>query len=93
MKIKWIHYLLFVSIATPVSAFGQGVGRIGGKVIDAEGNPIKGAQIQIEAMTSKRKYKAKTNDKGQYLHMGVFINARTRYRVIVRKEGFAPDFM
>ena len=93
MKIKWIHYLLFISIATPVSAFGQGVGRIGGKVIDAEGNPIKGAQIQIEAMTSKRKYKAKTNDKGQYLHMGVFINARTRYRVIVRKGGFAPDFM
>jgi Flp pilus assembly protein TadD len=93
MKIKWIHYVLLVSIANSVSAFGQTVGRVGGKVVDAEGNPVKDAQIQIEGMHSKRKYKTKTNGRGQYLHMGVFNNARSRYRVIVRKEGFAPDFM
>ena len=53
MKVKWIHYVLFVSIATSVSAFGQSAGRIGGKVVDAEGNPVKGAQIQIEGINSK----------------------------------------
>ena len=92
MKIKWIHFGLVALVATSISAFGQ-IGRVGGTVVDAEGNPVEGAQIEIQGLKVKRNYKLETNAKGKYMHMGIFAQGRARYRVVVRMEGYRPDFI
>jgi len=71
-------------------AFGQ-LGFVSGKVLDENGKPIKGVLIRIEAMDVNRKYKVKTNGKGEYLHAGVSIQAV--YRVIAEKEGYQTDYV
>jgi tetratricopeptide (TPR) repeat protein len=71
-------------------AFGQ-LGFVSGTVVDANGEPIKDVVIRIEAMDVNKKYKVKTNKKGQYLHAGV--NLQATYRVIAEKEGYQTNYV
>ena len=58
---------------------------------DEEGNRIPKAEIEIVGLDGKRQYKTKTNKKGQFIYLGVWIQAN--YRVIARKEGYQPDYV
>ena len=68
----------------------QSVGPIRGEVKDEQGNPIKDVEIRIQAQKSKRKYKTKTNKKGEYYYGAV--NLQFTYRVIAEKEGYRTEF-
>ncbi len=65
-------------------------GVVRGVVTDEEGKPIKDVQVRIEGMNVNRKYKVKTNKKGEFVHIGV--NLQGTYRVIAEKEGYQGDF-
>lgn len=71
--------------------FAQQLGFILGKVVDEEGNPIKDAKIRIEGMRSSRKYTLKTNEKGEYIHAGVYLQGV--FRVICEKEGYVGEYV
>jgi len=62
-----------------------------GVVTDEEGNRIPKAEIEILGLEGKRQYKTKTNKKGQFVYLGVWI--QSQYRVIARKEGYQPDYV
>ncbi|MEE8585854.1 MAG: tetratricopeptide repeat protein [Acidobacteriota bacterium] len=66
-------------------------GVVRGVVTDEEGKPIKDVLIRIEGMNVKRKYKVKTNKKGEFIHIGV--NFQGLYRVVAEKEGYQGDFV
>jgi len=78
---------LLLTLALPAAAQNRA---IKGKVTDAEGQPIADAQIEIQGMDISRTLKTKTNDKGEYMYL-LGIQVAT-YRVIVRKEGYLPDY-
>ncbi|UCF37123.1 MAG: tetratricopeptide repeat protein [Acidobacteriota bacterium] len=94
MKSKFFVFLMLAAlmvITWPTQlAFGQ-LGFLSGSVKDSEGNPIKDAEIRIEGMNITKKYKLKTNSKGEYIHAG--INLQGVYRIIAEKEGFQGDYV
>jgi tetratricopeptide (TPR) repeat protein len=90
MKTKPFLLLLLLFLIAPATGFAQ-VGRIRGTVSDTEGNPLKDARIEITGMDVKRKYKLKTNKKGEYLHIGIVYQGV--YRIMVTKEGYQRDFV
>ncbi len=67
--LRTLTFTLFLAlVAAP--AWAQ-VGRLQGTAVGEDGEPIKGAVIQIERTDQKGSYKVKTNKKGQYLHAGL----------------------
>jgi len=80
----------FIGVGLTGQASAQ-VGFIWGEVVDGEGNPLKDVQIRIEGMNSPRKYRLKTNDKGEFVHAGIAIQGV--YRVIAEKEGFSSSYL
>ncbi len=62
---------------------------IRGKVLSDKQEPVANAQITIQGMDIKREYKVKTDKKGEYFYMGI---PSGMYRVVVRAQGFEPDF-
>ena len=89
MKTKPFLFLLLFLIG-PATGFAQ-VGRIRGTVSDTKGNPLKDARVEITGMEIKRKYKLKTNKKGEYFHVGIVYQGV--YRIMVTKEGYQRDFV
>jgi len=63
---------------------------IKGKVTDASGQPVADAKVKIEGTDMFREFNLKTNKKGEYIQL-LGTQAGT-YRVIVRKDGFRPDY-
>jgi tetratricopeptide (TPR) repeat protein len=74
---------LFVMLllATPASAQ---TGGLRGKVTDAEGKPVEGATVVIEAKGVTRKLTVKTNKKGEFIQIGLYPG---EYKVTADKEG------
>jgi tetratricopeptide (TPR) repeat protein len=62
---------------------------IRGKVTNEKDEPIEKANITIMGMDIKREYKVKTDKKGEYFYMGIPSGV---YRVVVRAQGYEPDF-
>ncbi len=60
-----------------------------GKVTNDKGEPIVGANIQIQGVDVKREYSVKTDKKGEYFYMGIPFG---EYRVVVRAQGYQPDY-
>lgn len=89
-KIALTCIALFVVGASLEWTQAQSVGPIRGAVKDEKGNPIEGVEIRIQAQKSKRKYKTKTDKKGEYYYGSV--NLQFTYRVIAEKEGYRTDF-
>ena len=56
-----------------------------GKIVDQEGNPVSGATVRIESLRKPQKYEVRTNDKGEYLQLGMEPGP---HRVTASKEGF-----
>jgi Tfp pilus assembly protein PilF len=72
---------LAVMLAVSGSAAAQSVVR--GKVVDAQGKPVEGAVVTIEATEANRKAQTKTNRNGEFLQVGL---ASGRYNVTVTKD-------
>ncbi|GAB4242149.1 MAG: hypothetical protein Kow00109_17820 [Acidobacteriota bacterium] len=94
MKSKWLLVvpivLTWLAFWPVPSAFAQ-LGFVVGEVVDQNGNPIEGVTIRIEGMDNPRKYKLKTNKKGEFVHAGVSLQGT--YRVIAEKEGYRTDYV
>jgi tetratricopeptide (TPR) repeat protein len=62
--------------------------KVRGLVKDPDGNPIEDVLITIESRGEvSHKYTAKTNKKGEYMHIGV---KSGDYRITPSKEGYVP---
>ena len=83
MRTNLSRALLVIAVLLAVSApaFAQGIVR--GKVVDAEGKPVEGATIQIEATASGRKAETKTDKGGEFLQVGMSSGA---YKVTATKD-------
>jgi tetratricopeptide (TPR) repeat protein len=73
---------LAVVLALTASAFAQSVVR--GKVQDSQGKPVDGATILFEAEGTNRKMQTKTDNKGEFLQVGLQSGA---YKVTASKDG------
>ena len=71
------------------SAYAQ-IRTLRGKVTDEAGKPIVGAEVDIQRTDVARSYKTKTEKDGTYIYTGLPFGT---YRIVVRKEGFNPDFV
>jgi len=83
MRTNLIRGVLAVAVVLAVSApaFAQSIVR--GKVVDAQGKPVEGAIVTIEAVEASRKAETKTNRQGEFLQVGL---ASGRYRVTATKD-------
>jgi Tfp pilus assembly protein PilF len=72
---------LAVVLAVTTTAAAQSVVR--GKVVDAEGQPVEGATVLIEATEANRRSETKTNRNGEFLQIGL---ASGRYNVTITKD-------
>ncbi|HSR70394.1 MAG TPA: tetratricopeptide repeat protein [Acidobacteriota bacterium] len=92
MKAKGIAAVLVLMLAPLFfGALQAQSGIIKGKVMDSEGNGIPDAEVRIQGMDVNREYKIKTNDKGEFIHIGV--NLQGIYRIIATKEGYTGGFV
>jgi tetratricopeptide (TPR) repeat protein len=71
-----------VVLALSASAFAQSV--VKGKVSDAQGKPVEGANIVFEAEGVNRKVQTTSDKKGEFLQVGLQSGA---YKVTASKEG------
>jgi Flp pilus assembly protein TadD len=73
-------------LVPPSEAQTSGAAR--GTVVDDQGQPVADAHVVIEYLGGvPRKFEVKTNDKGEYMQVGLQIG---RYRFTATKEGYAP---
>jgi tetratricopeptide (TPR) repeat protein len=80
----WVGVLgLFVMLLLVTPASAQ-TGGLRGKVTDAEGKPVEGATVLIEAKGVTRKLTVKTNKKGEFIQIGLYPG---EYKVTADKEG------
>lgn len=77
--------LLIVLALAVTSALGA-TSRIVGKVLDADGNPIAGAEIKLRAKSSSFKKKVKSNKKGRF--NVVIVSDGQSYEIHIEKEGY-----
>jgi tetratricopeptide (TPR) repeat protein len=87
-RLGFVGICLFVlMMAVPSMAQNR---TVKGKVTDKESKPIVNASIEFRNKNPQGpSYKSKTDKKGNYVYMGL---AGGDYYVIVRAEGFAPDY-
>jgi Flp pilus assembly protein TadD len=77
----------FVMLA-PAPAAAQTSGGVMGKVVDEEKQPVAGAKVLIEYEGGvNRSYEVKTNDKGEYMQVGLPIG---NYKLTASKDGYVP---
>jgi Tfp pilus assembly protein PilF len=72
---------LLVVFAAAAPAAAQSV--IRGKVVDAQGKPVEGAAVTIEAAESNRRAQVKTNRNGEFMQIGL---PSGRYNVTAVKD-------
>ena len=72
MQMKMIQSALWALALTVLStaAFGQ-MGKVEGRVTDADGKPVKDAIVYFDRTDIKGNYKIKTKKKGDYFHAGI----------------------
>ena len=72
---------LLVALVFSAPAAAQSV--IRGKVVDAQGKPVEGASVTIEATESSRRAQVKTNRNGEFMQIGL---PSGRYNVTAVKD-------
>ena len=80
----------FGAVLFAPSVHAQSAGGIRGKVVDQDGQPLADVTITIESTTISRKVKVKTNEKGEYLRIGL---RHGQYRVVASKEGYQATYV
>jgi tetratricopeptide (TPR) repeat protein len=83
-----IFAFLFVLVSSD-DAYAQ-IRTLRGKVTDEAGKPIQGCEVEIQRTDVSRTYKTKTEKDGTFIYTGLPFGV---YRIVVRKEGFNPDFV
>jgi tetratricopeptide (TPR) repeat protein len=83
MRTHLIRGVLALAVILAVSAPALAQSIVRGKVVDAEGKPVEGAIVTIEAVEASRKAEVKTNRQGEFLQVGL---ASGRYRVTATKD-------
>lgn len=76
--------LALAVLLLPAAALAQSVVR--GTVVDSTGKPVVGAEILFEAEGSTRKMTGKTDNKGEFLQVGLQSGA---YKVTASKDGLS----
>lgn len=61
-----------------------------GEVKDEAGKGVKDVMVEIQRLDVSRVYKTKTDKGGKYVYTGL---PGGTFRIVIRKEGFAPDFI
>ena len=75
-------------------AFAVGTSEVTGKVLDAAGTPIIGAEVVFTNVTSSTSvYKAVTNKKGVYFIPNLLYNEPGRWRVAVQAQGYVATHL
>ncbi len=70
------------------SSWAQYQGRISGKVVDADGNPLEKAEVAIVSQrTASARYDLRTDKQGRFLQIGLMPGY---YLLTAKKAGFAP---
>jgi len=73
--LKRLGLIMFTSVLAAGFAFsqaGRGIGRIGGGVVDLDGNPIEGVKVTIVfAQNQNLKFETTTNKKGEWSFLGL----------------------
>jgi tetratricopeptide (TPR) repeat protein len=83
MRTYLIRAVLALAVMLAVSGPAAAQSVVRGKVLDAEGKPVEGAVVTIEATEANRKAQTKTNRNGEFLQVGL---ASGRYSVTVTKD-------
>jgi tetratricopeptide (TPR) repeat protein len=84
---KAVAIALF-TLAFAVSAWAQYQGKIVGKVVDPDGQPIEKAEVSIVSQRSSNlRYDLKTDKDGRFIQVGLNPGY---YMVSVKKSGFVP---
>jgi hypothetical protein len=83
MRTTLIRGVLVLTAVLAVSAPALAQSIVRGKVVDAEGKPVEGAIVTIEAVEASRKAETKTNRNGEFLQVGL---QSGRYRVTATKD-------
>jgi tetratricopeptide (TPR) repeat protein len=65
-----------------------GKGRINGTVVDENGNPVEGALIVVESLTSKTRLEGKSDKKGHFAVAGM---GTGMWRITASKPGYASS--
>jgi len=82
--------LSFILALVSVSAFAVGEARLTGQVIDAEGNPIEGATVEVTSATSAKTFNEtmKTNEDGKFTLF--VLDGTITYKFTYSMEGYTP---
>jgi tetratricopeptide (TPR) repeat protein len=73
-----IAFGLLLTAGLALGQAGRGVGRLGGVVIDLEGNPIVGASVSVQfTREANLKFEGKTDKKGEWSFLGLGTGAWT----------------
>lgn len=81
-----VAFLAVLALLAPAPAAAQSSGGIMGKVVDEEKQPVADAKIVLEYEGGvTRLYELKTNDKGEYMQVGLPIGP---YRITASKDGY-----
>ena len=85
MRTYSIRAVLALAVVLAVSDSVAAQSMVRGTVVDAEGTPIEGATVAIEATESNRSAETQTNSDGEFMQIGL---ASGSYNVIVSKDDF-----
>jgi tetratricopeptide (TPR) repeat protein len=83
MRTYLIRGMMALLVVFAVSAPAAAQSVIRGKVVDAQGKPVEGAAVTIEATESNRKAQVKTNRNGEFMQIGL---PSGRYNVTATKD-------
>lgn len=85
---RTIVLTLLVTLTLTVG-WAQFQGRVTGRVLDPEGNPLEKAEVSIVSQkTASMHYDLRTDKQGRFLQIGLMPGY---YVMTVKKEGFAPE--
>jgi tetratricopeptide (TPR) repeat protein len=87
---KYIYFVavLFVLSMCAAPLWAQMEGSIRGTVTDQSGKPIPNATVRLYDAQNGRKYEIKTNDKGEYRSIGIYLGT---YKATLIVNGNAVD--
>ncbi len=77
--------ILFICLNLLLGQENLGKGRINGTVVDENGNPVEGAVIVVESLTSKTKLEGKSDRKGHFAVAGM---GTGMWRITASKPGY-----
>jgi len=88
-KILLFLFLLSLSGSLILSQEQTGKGRINGTVIDENGQPVEGAMILVESLSTNTSFQGKSDEKGHFAVAGM---GTGMWRVTASKQGYTSYF-